>query len=330
MKAKITDVAKMANVSTSTVSHVLNHTRFVSEETRKKVMDVVDALGYSPDASGRMFRTGKKMMIGLIVPDITNSVFASLIEDVDDMISQQNYNLVISNTRDTLSMEKQAIRTFSSGVVDGLIIASTAAEYDEIQVQMPEGFPTVFIDRVLNKMQQDSIVLDCAEATRCMIEDMIEHGHKKIGYIVGLPHLSPTIERVNVYNKVMKTHGIAQEHQSICYIKRPGDLAFHAAEELIEKGFTAIVATNTAMTHSVLNCLEALHINPGKEIAVGGFADSESASRFMYRIPVVREPMREMGKIAGEMIMQKIDDPESFHAIQYMKCSYCSNYFYDI
>jgi len=96
MKAKITDVAQKANVSISTVSHVLNHTRFVSEETRKKVMDAVEELGYSPDASGRTFRTGKKMMIGLVVPDITNSVFAALIEDVDDVISKQGYNLVIS------------------------------------------------------------------------------------------------------------------------------------------------------------------------------------------------------------------------------------------
>lgn len=104
-----------ANVSISTVSHVLNHTRFVSEETRKKVMDAVEELGYSPDASGRTFRTGKKMMIGLVVPDITNSVFAALIEDVDDVISKQGYNLVISNTRDCLKMEKQALRNLASG-----------------------------------------------------------------------------------------------------------------------------------------------------------------------------------------------------------------------
>mgnify|MGYP000405819366 FL=1 len=115
MKAKITDVAQKANVSISTVSHVLNHTRFVSEETRKKVMDAVEELGYSPDASGRTFRTGKKMMIGLVVPDITNSVFAALIEDVDDVISKQGYNLVISNTRDCLKMEKQALRNLAFG-----------------------------------------------------------------------------------------------------------------------------------------------------------------------------------------------------------------------
>lgn len=79
-ESKVTDVAQKANVSISTVSHVLNHTRFVSEETRKKVMDAVEELGYSPDASGRTFRTGKKMMIGLVVPDITNSVLLHLLK----------------------------------------------------------------------------------------------------------------------------------------------------------------------------------------------------------------------------------------------------------
>ena len=132
MKAKITDVAQKANVSISTVSHVLNHTRFVSEETRKKVMDAVEELGYSPDASGRTFRTGKKMMIGLVVPDITNSVFAALIEDVDDVISKQGYNLVISNTRDCLKMEKQALRNLASGVVDGIVIASTSEDFQTL------------------------------------------------------------------------------------------------------------------------------------------------------------------------------------------------------
>ena len=197
MKAKITDVAKKANVSISTVSHVLNHTRFVSEETRKKVMDAVEELGYSPDASGRTFRTGKKMMIGLVVPDITNSVFAALIEDVDDVISKQGYNLVISNTRDNLRMEKQALRSLASGVVDGIVIASTAEEFQTIKSQMPDKFPLVFMDRVLPDRNYDSVILDCREATAKMLEEMIGNGFRKIGFLVGLPQISPTYERVD-------------------------------------------------------------------------------------------------------------------------------------
>ena len=184
MKAKITDVAQKANVSISTVSHVLNHTRFVSEETRKKVMDAVEELGYSPDASGRTFRTGKKMMIGLVVPDITNSVFAALIEDVDDVISKQGYNLVISNTRDCLKMEKQALRNLASGVVDGIVIASTSEDFKTIKRQIPDKFPMIFMDRVLPDRNYDSVILDCQEATAKMLEEMIQNGFRKIGFLV--------------------------------------------------------------------------------------------------------------------------------------------------
>lgn len=329
MRVKITDVAKLAHVSSSTVSHVLNNTRFVSEETRKKVMEAVDTLGYSPDAMGRTFRTGKKMMVGFIVPDITNSVFASMIEDVDDVISQHNYNLVVSNTRDSLNIEKKAIRTLSSGVVDGLIIASTAEKYSAIKAQMPDTFPTVFIDRLLKQKSNNSIALSCADAIQKMLEDMILNGHRNIGYIVGIPYLSPTIERVNVYEKVMEAHGIGTESQNICYINHSEDSLHDVTKHLLQRGCTAIIATNTAMTHGVLNSLEEANITLGKNMVVGGFVDSDTADRFMNRIPVIYEPMQQMGRLAGEMIIQKIDNPESKSPIQYLTCTYCSNNFYE-
>ena len=139
-------------------------------------MCIRDRLGYSPDASGRTFRTGKKMMIGLVVPDITNSVFAALIEDVDDVISKQGYNLVISNTRDNLRMEKQALRSLASGVVDGIVIASTAEDFQTIKSQMPDKFPLVFMDRVLPDRNYDSVIYDCREATTKMLEEMMGKG----------------------------------------------------------------------------------------------------------------------------------------------------------
>ena len=327
MKAKITDVAKKANVSISTVSHVLNHTRFVSEETRKKVMDAVEELGYSPDASGRTFRTGKKMMIGLVVPDITNSVFAALIEDVDDVISKQGYNLVISNTRDNLRMEKQALRSLASGVVDGIVIASTAEDFQTIKSQMPDKFPLVFMDRVLPDRNYDSVILDCREATAKMLEEMIGNGFRKIGFLVGLPQISPTYERVSIYQEILNKHGIPEEEQYIRYIDRKNN-TYDVASELIEKGCTALIATNTAMTHSVLNCVEDRGLKLGEEIVIGGFVDSDFANRFMHKIPVVYEPMKEMGKLAGEMIVKKIEDKNEKFSVKALLCEYDSNDFY--
>lgn len=123
-------------------------------------------------------------MIGLVVPDITNSVFAALIEDVDDVISKQGYNLVISNTRDCLKMEKQALRNLASGVVDGIVIASTSEDFQTIKRQIPDKFPMIFMDRVLPDRNYDSVILDCQEATAKMLEEMIQNGFRKIGFLV--------------------------------------------------------------------------------------------------------------------------------------------------
>ena len=106
MKASMKDVAKHAQVSVATVSHVINNTRFVSEETRKKVMDSIKALEYVPDLSARSFKTGRKNLIGIIVPDISNPVWAIIIEEVESVLAKDGYKLLIVNTKETEKTDK--------------------------------------------------------------------------------------------------------------------------------------------------------------------------------------------------------------------------------
>ena len=98
MKVTIRDVAKLAGVSTATVSHTINNTRYVSNETKEKVYNAIAELGYTPDASARSFRTGKKKTVGFIVPDIANKFFATMIESVETYLSAHGYHLIIANT----------------------------------------------------------------------------------------------------------------------------------------------------------------------------------------------------------------------------------------
>ena len=137
-----------------------------------------------------------------------------------------------------------------------------------------------------------------------MLEEMIQNGFRKIGFLVGLPQISPTYERVKVYQQILKQYEIPETEQYVRYIDRKKD-TYDVAGELVEAGCTAIIATNTAMTHSVLNYVEDRNLKLGEEIAVGGFVDSDFANRFMHRIPVVYEPMKEMGKLAVEALEEK-------------------------
>ena len=100
MKVTISDVAKLAGVSTATVSHTINNTRYVSNETKEKVYQAISQLGYTPDASARSFRTGKKKTVGFIVPDISSKFFGNMIEAVESCLAAQGYHLIIANSKE--------------------------------------------------------------------------------------------------------------------------------------------------------------------------------------------------------------------------------------
>ncbi|MDQ7993859.1 MAG: LacI family DNA-binding transcriptional regulator, partial [Propionicimonas sp.] len=147
MSSSIRDVAKLAGVSVATVSHVINGTRFVSDTTRAKVMSAIGELQYSPNILARKFKTGSRDSVGFVVPDIANGYFATLIEQVEDVLQANEFRLIVSNTHEDVARELDSLRMLSSGVVDGLVIASTLDDYGQIEDALPPDFPVVLVDR---------------------------------------------------------------------------------------------------------------------------------------------------------------------------------------
>jgi LacI family transcriptional regulator len=157
MKVTISDVARLAGVSTATVSHTINNTRYVSEETKEKVYQAIAELGYTPDASARSFRTGKKRTIGFIVPDISNKFFGTMIEAVENYLSTRGYHLIIANTKEDATREETNIRLLSAGLVDGLLVASTMENFEQFDRLIPAGFPVVLVDRTFETKKYSSL-----------------------------------------------------------------------------------------------------------------------------------------------------------------------------
>ena len=146
-KVSIRDVAALAGVSTATVSHVINNTRYVKEETKRLVLKSIEELHYSPDATARSFKTGKRNLIAFIVPDISNPFFATMIEEVENVISKEGFKLLVINTKETKEREIDNLRILSSGIVDGFVLASTVENYSDISGIVPPSIPVVLGDR---------------------------------------------------------------------------------------------------------------------------------------------------------------------------------------
>lgn len=310
MKASMKDVAKHANVSIATVSHVINNTRFVAEETKKKVLDSIEALGYVPDPTARSFKTGRKNLIGIIVPDISNPVWAIIIEEVESILAMDGYKLLIVNTKETESREIENLKVLSSGLVDGLIVASTLTDFSCIKPLVPDRFPMVFIDRQLPDCPYDMIIPQDYPALYNGVRQMILDGHNHIGFITGLMRLSTSVNRLNAYKEALKEFDIPINEELIQNGNSLSQSAVPLVQKLLEKSCTGIVVSNNVMLDDVLYYLNSQGIKLGTDLVLLGQTVEGRKDFFTKEVRMIMQPSKEIGRIAGQQILERIQNPD--------------------
>lgn len=309
MKATISDVAKHAGVSTATVSHVMNNTRYVSDSTRKKVMDSIAALDYSPNEMARILKTGKKHLIGFIVPDISNEYFAALIEEVERVVSKKSYKLIVTNTRENEQNELDSIRTLTSGMVDGLLLASTVQKFATLQEVIPNDFPVILVDRTFKDCTFHSLSISSHSAVYQGICEMINKGHRKIGYIAGLQHISTANERLQAYKAALTDYNIPIRDELICFGDSMHNSASAHVGTLLEYGCSAIAISNNAMAEDVIYYCHKHSIVIGKDIDLLTSNLDDRRYYYLGKMGYVRQPALELARAAGEQIMDCIANP---------------------
>ena len=248
-KATINDVAKAAGVSLATVSHVINNTRFVSEKLRKKVSTAIKELNYMPDVHAQNFRTGKKKIIGVIVPYIVNSLFVSIIDQVEQVVSEEGYTVIVCNTKESKEREKEYLKLLASGIADGVVLASTFSEYTDINDVIPDGFPVVLVDRTVKDAPYESVVVSLYDAVYQSIIGLADKGCRKFGYITGIAHLSTNIEGLNAYQDAVKNSKAEWEDNIIQYYNSDYNLdnksIYECVDKMIAGKVDAILVTNS-------------------------------------------------------------------------------------
>ena len=313
MKVTISDVAKLAGVSTATVSHTINSTRYVSGETRDKVYRAIAELGYTPDASARSFRTGKKKTIGVIVPDISNKFFATMIEAVENCLSAHGYHLIIANTKENAEREETNIRLLSAGLVDGLLIASTIEDFSRFESLIPAGFPVVLVDRTFEAKRFPSVSVSNFQPIYRSVCRLAGKGDKRIGIIGGLPRLSSTRERIAAYREAVADCGLPQDEALIRFGNSMENSARACLDELLEQKCDAIVVAQGLMASDTVIYLHEKGLRLGEDIDLVTFVDYDSNINHLYsnQMDCIVQPVEELGEAAGEQILQRIESPDA-------------------
>ena len=313
MKVTISDVAKLAGVSTATVSHTINNTRYVSSETKEKVYQAISELGYTPDASARSFRTGKKKTVGFIVPDISNKFFSTMIESVENCLSAQGYHLIIANTKENMEREENNIRLLTAGLVDGLLVASTMDDFERFDELIPAGFPVVLVDRTFETKKYSSVSVSNFQPIYRSVCRLAGKDARRVGIIGGLPRLSTTKERISAYQQAVADCGLPADESLILYGNSMENSVQSCLDQLLERGCDAVVVCQGLMAAETISYLHMKDIQLGKDIELVSFVDYDYDFYQLYsdRMDSIVQPVQEMGTAAGEQILRRVEDPEA-------------------
>lgn len=307
ISVSIKKVANKSGVSTATVSHVINGTRFVKEETKQRVIQAMDELDYVPNHSARSLRSRKTTTIGLIIPDISNYFFTSVVKGIETVLQKNGYHLIVSNSNEDINTEIEQLKLFNSQMVQGVIIASSATDYSQLEPYIKKKIPIVFIDREPNGNPHDFVSVDNKEGANNAVKYLQKIGHKRIGIITGIAALSSSQERLEGYKEAMLEKGLSLNDNLIKSGNSKFNSGFNLARELYEEDVTALFIANNLMTIGAVTFFKEQEINIPEEIALIGFDDYEWAIITDPPLSTIKQPSNEIGKKAAEILLRKIN-----------------------
>ena len=315
-KSRVTlrDIAQSVGVHPSTVSRVLNPgtRQMVTEEIAIKVENAAEKLGYRPNTFAQSLKTNRSYTVGVLVPDLANPAFASIIKGIDRVLEEAGYSVIVANSDNTIEREKRNLAKFQERQVDGLIVATARRKDDLVLECKDEGTPFVLAVRSTEDVGVSSVVSDEIIGGKMIMSHLTQLGHEHIAYVAGPQFLSTGFERYQGYISGLRSSKLLFEEQLISF----GD-AFteeegrRAASKILttKKKFTAIIAANDLMA---LGCYDELLANGLKcpdDISVVGYDDMPFASHFNPPLTTVHTPLLHVGAEAARILLDNIEEP---------------------
>ncbi|MCT4508014.1 MAG: LacI family transcriptional regulator [Tepidibacter sp.] len=314
MAITIKDIAKRANVSRTTVSRVLNDSGYVKEETRKKVMDVINELNYTPSAIARSLSTSKTNTIGVVVPEINNPFFGEIIKGISQVADENNFNIILCNTDDKRDKELKALKIFKEQRIEGIIITPTYAEdhfsSEYLNTLEQIGIPVILLDGYVKYSEFSGIFIDHVKGAYDATSTLINAGHRKIAIINGKQNYTITKDRFKGYVKALNENNILIEDKYVFY----GDFDYESAYKITKKILSmkdrpsAIFVTSNMMILGTIKAIYEQNINIPKDMAIIGFDKLDLVNILGMNISSVNGPTIEMGKAGMKMLMDKLNN----------------------
>jgi LacI family transcriptional regulator len=309
--ATMRDVAGLAGVSISTISHVLNRTRAVPDATRERVMQAVTATGYTQNSLARSLKRAETRTIGIAIGDITNPHFTAVVDAIEGSAREHGYAVILVGIGESAERENQSLDVLLGRRVDGLILAPSADGGAAVLERVARhNIPVVQIDRVASSAC-DAVVVANADGARRLVRHLADCGHRRIGMLTGLAGLSSTRERIAGYRAGLRDAGIAYDAALLrCgeYRAEPAQQATDALLALADPP-TAIFASNNLMILGAMQAFADRKLAVPRDIALVAFDDFAWTDLFKPHLTTVAQPCRDIGVTAVRLLLERLAEP---------------------
>lgn len=308
----IKDVAERAGVSQATAARALGDYGRIGAETRRRVLDAAAAMGYHANALARSMVTGTTQTLGLVLADIENLFFARIARAVADVAHQRGYALVLANSDENLTNEQEAVRVLAEKRVDGLIVVpASSTDAAHLTALIDHGIPVVLMDRFIDGLDADTIMVDNVTAAYRAIAHLTALGHRHIAMISASDTIATTAARMAGYRQALADAGatapdqwgrLAEYSQAAAKAETMALLSQPRSERP-----TALFATDSILTAGAFQGVQALGLAVPVDVSVIGFDDVEWMTMVRPAVTVVDQPVYELGKRAAEQLMARIE-----------------------
>lgn len=312
MAKTISDIAKEAGVSISTVSRVMNNTKAVSDELKEKVYKVIEKNNYTPNIHAQSLTTKKTDIIGVVIPDISNSVFGAITKGINSICSKEGYTLMVCESGGEQEREIKLLNALEEKQIDGVIFSGVYVDEKMVDIMQKKDYPVVLVQQEANMKNTplDTVTCENVQAIYDVVKSYYEMGHKRIAYLGGPEYdYSSGQLRLSGYKNAMDELGLDIPDSYIQQVEFSFNGGYEGMRKIYEESKelpTAVVAGGDVIAVGAIQFLNDNGIGVPEKISVIGFDDLEFSTYMSPKLSTVRIPYFEEGEKAAGILFDRI------------------------
>lgn len=314
MKPKLTlkQIARELDVSVSTVSKALRDSPEISDETRQKIQAFAKLYNYKPNNIALSLKNRRTRTIGLVLPEIVHDFFATVITGVEEVANKRGYNVLICLSNNSFDREVMNLEMLANGSTDGFILSvaketQQKGDYHHLQEVISQGMPVVMVDRVVNEIICDKVIIDDSDGARDAVQHLIDNGCRRIAIITTVDYISVGKLRTEGYLRALRGNDVELDEDLILKIEDVDNSHEAISQFLGAKEIDGVFAVNEQFATSAVKALLNKGLSVPEDVLVFSFSDGELSRRFIPSLSTVNQHGADMGAKAAELLIDRIE-----------------------